>query len=77
MGFTVTIRQWPTPIAVETGQTVLDAARLVHRDFAENLKFAWLYRRPGGASGGRALAPHRMVERTHVVEDGDILELHM
>jgi ferredoxin-NAD(P)+ reductase (naphthalene dioxygenase ferredoxin-specific) len=26
MGFTVTIRQWPTPIAVETGQTVLDAA---------------------------------------------------
>lgn len=26
MGFSVTIRQWATPIAVETGQTVLDAA---------------------------------------------------
>lgn len=26
MGFSVTIRQWPEPIPVETGQTVLDAA---------------------------------------------------
>ena len=28
MGYSVTLRQWPTPIAVETGQTVLDAAEL-------------------------------------------------
>ena len=26
MGFTVTLRQWPTPVAVDTGQTVLEAA---------------------------------------------------
>jgi len=26
MGFLVTVRQWPTPIDVETGQTILDAA---------------------------------------------------
>jgi ribosome-interacting GTPase 1 len=63
------------PYVLRRGQTVLDAARLVHKDFAENLKFAWLYRREDAAAGGQP--PHRMVERTHVVEDGDILELHL
>lgn len=64
------------PYVLRRGQTVLDAARLVHKDFAENLKFAWLYRREDAAAGA-GLPPHRMVERAHVVEDGDILELHM
>jgi ribosome-interacting GTPase 1 len=67
------------PYVLRKGQTVLDAARLVHKDFAENLKFAWLYRRADASSGPveHGSVPHRMVERTHVVEDGDILELHM
>jgi len=59
------------PYVVRRGQTVVDAARLVHKDFAEKLKFAWLYRTLDGS------IPPKMVERDHVVEDGDILELHI
>lgn len=58
------------PFVLRRGQTVLDGARLVHRDFAEHLKFARLYRGSGGHDGS-------MVERTHVVEDGDVLEFHI
>ncbi len=68
------------PYVLHRGQTVLDVAKLVHKDFAENLKFAWLYRREdvrhSMVEHGAAL-PHRMVERTHLVEDGDVLELHV
>jgi ribosome-interacting GTPase 1 len=60
------------PYVLHRGQTVIDAARLVHKDFAENLKFARLYR------ADQDSAPQgMMVERSHVVEDGDILEFHM
>jgi ribosome-interacting GTPase 1 len=58
------------PYILHRGQTVQDAARLVHKDFAENLKFARLYRLSGDRDG-------LMVERTHVVRDGDILEFHI
>lgn len=58
------------PYTLRRGQTVLDAARVVHRDFAEHLKFARLYHVAGGHDG-------LMVERTHVIEDGDILEFHI
>jgi len=58
------------PYTLRRGQTVLDAARAVHRDFADHLKFARLFRASGGHDG-------LMVERTHVVEDGDILEFHI
>lgn len=58
------------PYVLRRGQTVLDAARLVHKDFAEHLKYARLFR-ASGATGGL------MVERTHGVEDGDVIELHI
>jgi ribosome-interacting GTPase 1 len=58
------------PYVLRRGQTVGDAARLVHKDFAEHLKYARLFRREGDHEG-------IMVERTHVVEDGDILEFHI
>lgn len=58
------------PYVLYRGQTVLDAARLVHRDFAEHYRFARLYRLSGSRDG-------LMVERAHVVEDGDILEFHI
>ena len=64
------------PYVLHRGQTVIDAARLVHKDFAENLKFARLFR--AGHAGGEHHQPEgMMVERTHLVEDGDILELHV
>ena len=58
------------PYVLKRGATVLDAARHVHKDFAEHLRFARLYRRNGGHDG-------MMVERHHAVEDEDILEFHL
>lgn len=57
------------PYIVHRGETVQDAAMHVHRDFAEHLKYARLFRKSHEQDG-------RMVERTHVVEDEDILEFH-
>ena len=66
------------PFVLHRGQSVIDAARLVHKDFAENLKFARLYRAQGPGMPGSYSAPQgMMVERSHLVEDGDILELHL
>jgi uncharacterized protein len=58
------------PYVLQRGSTVEDAARMVHKDFAEHLKFARLYRKSGGRDG-------LMVERTHEVEDEDVLEFHI
>ncbi len=58
------------PYVARRGDTVLDVARMVHKDFAEKLKFARLYRLDGDRDG-------LMVERTYVVEDRDILEFHI
>jgi small GTP-binding protein len=59
-----------SPFVLRRGGTVQDAARLVHKDFAENLKFARLFHLSGDREG-------MMVERTHLVEDQDILEFHI
>jgi ribosome-interacting GTPase 1 len=58
------------PYVLKRGATVLDAARHVHKDFAEHLRYARLYR-PAGEHDGL------MVERQHVVQDQDILEFHI
>lgn len=58
------------PYVLKRGETVLDAARHVHRDFAEHLKFARRYRIRGTHEG-------MMVDRHHEVEDEDILEFHI
>jgi hypothetical protein len=57
------------PYILRRGSTVLDAAAVVHKDFAEGLRFARLWRR--GESDGL------MVGRDDALEDGDILELHV
>ncbi len=59
-----------SPFILRRGQTVLDAARQVHKDFAENLKSARLYRASGEHDGV-------LVERTRLVVDEDILEFHL
>jgi ribosome-interacting GTPase 1 len=58
------------PYVLRRGQTVIEAAALVHKDFAEKFKFARLYRLSGEPSG-------LMVDRAHVVQDKDILEFHI
>jgi ribosome-interacting GTPase 1 len=57
------------PFVLRKGETVADAAAHVHREIAEHLRFARLYR--------SADTHGIMVERTHAVEDGDILEFHV
>lgn len=55
------------PFVLRHGATVLDAAEAVHKEFVEKLKYARLWNR---AHQGQ------MVGRDHVLEDGDILEIH-
>jgi len=57
------------PYVLRRGATVDDAAAHVHRDFAEHLKYARLFRKSDEHHG-------LMVERTHAVEDEDVLEFH-
>ena len=56
------------PYTVRRGDTVLDVARLVHRDIAASLKYARLF--AGSGYEGQ------QVGRDHEVQDGDVLELH-
>jgi len=58
-----------SPYVMKRGSTAEDVARHVHKEIAENLRFARLFRREGVHDG-------LMVERHHVVEDEDILEFH-
>jgi ribosome-interacting GTPase 1 len=57
------------------GSTVLDAARAVHREFVHSLKFAKVW--SSERSKHSLKYEGQMVERTHQLEDGDILELHI
>jgi ribosome-interacting GTPase 1 len=57
------------PFVVREGDTVLGVARLVHKDFAENLKYAKIW--------GAGKYDGQRVKTDHVVHDGDVLELHM
>jgi ribosome-interacting GTPase 1 len=56
------------PFTVRRGQTVGDVARLIHKDLAEGLRFARLW---------RDHFEGRQVGRDHPVEDGDVIELHV
>jgi uncharacterized protein len=63
------------PFVLKHGSTVLDAARAVHREFVHSLKFAKVW--SSAQSEHSVKYEGQMVERTHQLEDGDILELHM
>lgn len=63
------------PYVLKRGSTVLDAARAVHRDFVYSLKFAKVW--SSEKSKHSVKYDGQMVERTHRLEDGDILELHV
>ena len=63
------------PFVLKHGSTVLDAARAVHREFAHSLKFAKVWSSEKSKQSIKYYG--QMVERTHPLEDGDILELHI
>ncbi|HEV8354492.1 MAG TPA: GTPase [bacterium] len=56
------------PFILKQGATVLDAAEAVHKDFVVKLKYARLW--------GGDTYQGQMVGRDHLLQDGDILELH-
>ena len=57
------------PITLERGSTLEDAAAKVHKDFRAKLKYARIW--------GSGKHDGVMVKRDHVLQDGDIIELHM
>ena len=57
------------PIVLERGSTLEDAAAEVHKDFRARLKYARIW--------GSGKHDGVMAKRNHVLEDGDIIELHM
>jgi ribosome-interacting GTPase 1 len=57
------------PFVLPRGTTVQDAAAVIHKDFVERLKYARIW--GAGAFDGQ------MVQREHVLQDGDVIELHM
>lgn len=56
------------PIVLETGSTLETAAALVHKDFAKKMKYARIW--------GSGKHDGVMASRDHVLQDGDIIELH-
>lgn len=57
------------PYTLFRGDTVGDVARLVHRDIAESLKFAKIW--------GSGKFDGQQVSKDHVVNDRDVVELHV
>ncbi len=57
------------PFTMPQGSTVVDVAATVHKDFAHSLKFARIW--------GTDKYDGQMVQRDYVVQEEDIIELHM
>ena len=57
------------PIILKTGSTVEDAAAQVHKDFSASLKYVRLW--------GSGKHDGVMAKRNHILQDGDVIELHM
>ncbi|MGB9894023.1 MAG: TGS domain-containing protein, partial [Candidatus Saccharicenans sp.] len=59
-----------SPFILKKGNNILDLARQVHKDFAEKLSYARVWNKQGTISGLR-------VTRDYVLDDEDIVELHL
>lgn len=58
-----------TPFVLPRGSTVAEFARKVHQDFYQNLKAARVW--------GSAVYDGQMVQRDHILQDGDVVELRI
>jgi ribosome-interacting GTPase 1 len=56
------------PFTLRQGQTIEDVTRLVHKDLVHTLRYARVW--------GKSGFDGQHVGREHVVEDGDVVELH-
>jgi ribosome-interacting GTPase 1 len=57
------------PYTLPIGSTVLDAVRLVHRDFVDQLKYVRIW--------GSGRFDGQQVPSDHVLEDRDVIEIHV
>jgi len=57
------------PFVLQRGSTVLDLAREIHHDFAENLRYARIW--------GSAKFDGQTVQKDYVLQDGDVVEIHI
>jgi len=57
------------PIILQRGSRLEDAAAVVHKDFAAKLKYARIW--------GSGKHDGIMAKRDHILQDGDIIELHL
>jgi len=51
------------------GSRLIDAARVIHKDFAFKLKYAKVW--------GSSKFDGQKVDKNHLLEDGDIVEFHL
>ena len=56
------------PVVLKKGSTVEDAAGSIHKDFRNRLKYAQIW--------GSGKYDGQRVKRGHILEDGDVVELH-
>ncbi len=57
------------PVPLKKGSTVMDLAERIHKDFAKNFRYARVW--------GRSVKfPGQRVGPDHVLEDGDVVEIH-
>ena len=56
------------PFTIKKGSTLLDFAAVVHKDFVRSLRSAKAW--------GKNTLPGAQIGRDHVLEDGDVVELH-
>jgi uncharacterized protein len=57
------------PFVLPKGSSLEDLAGRIHKDFVSRLKFARVW--------GKAVYDGQMVQRDHVLEDGDIVEIRI
>ena len=57
------------PVILKQSSTVLDFAAEIHKDFAEKLRYARIW--------GSEKYKGQRVQRDHLLEDGDVIELHI
>ena len=57
------------PVVMKKGATLEDFTKEIHKDFHEKLKFAKVW--------GSTMFDGQMVQRDYVLQDGDVVELHI
>ena len=58
-----------SPFVLKKGSTVEDFAGKVHKDFVQELKIVKVW--------GEGVFDGQMVQRDYVLQDGDVVELHI